>query len=404
MPDPTGPARPPQPTDAAAARVSRADDGARPADSSDPTRPLPHQSDGPTGHSETGPAASSAFSVAPAGLERGPLTVVGRLLDASNVAVLARLGHGSRYAIYKPVAGEQPLWDFPHGQLAYREVASFLIADAGGWDVIPPTVLRDGPLGPGSVQAWITGVPVQVRATETGEARGDAPGTVGTLGTEGAPPPPLGKAILGDEAGDAGEDVVRLFVPDAVPTGWLPAFAGALSHGAPVVVAHADTPRLRSLAVLDAVLNNSDRKGSHLLTGRDGRVWGIDHGVTLHEDDKLRTVLWGWAGDPLAAADVTRLHRLRAALEETPGHADAANAAAGAGRWAAADAGQWSAADAGASDLAAGTGPGALVEALDRLLTVVEVAALRDRVERLLLDGTHPQPSPGWPAIPWPPL
>ena len=71
---------------------------------------------------------------------------------------------------------------------------------------------------------------------------------------------------------------------------------------------HADDERLRRLAVLDAVINNADRKGGHLLPAADGRLYGIDHGVTFHAENKLRTLLWGWAGEPLTedAVEVLR--------------------------------------------------------------------------------------------------
>src|SRR5699024_7827972 len=127
-------------------------------------------------------------------------------------------------------------------------------------------------------------------------------------------------------------------------------------------VSHPDDPRLRSMAVLDAVINNSDRKGSHILLA-DGGLRGIDHGVSLHEDPKLRTVLWGWAGEPLPEQETARLSRLAAALEEE-----------------------------------------AVRDELTELITPAELDALSARVGELLATGVHPAPSEGWPAIPWPPL
>ncbi len=125
---------------------------------------------------------------------------------------------------------------------------------------------------------------------------------------------------------------------------------------------HADDVRLRRMAVLDAVVNNADRKGGHLLPAAGGRLYGIDHGVTFHTEDKLRTLLWGWAGEPLPAEAVTVLERLAAELSGTLG------------------------------------------ERLAGLLTPAETAALRDRVHRLLETGVHPQPGGQWPSIPWPPV
>src|SRR5688572_4297176 len=100
-----------------------------------------------------GPAAGSGVEAV---LESGDIEVVGRLADASNAAYLVRVGGADGpLAIYKPVAGERPLWDFPDGTLAEREVAAWLVSEAGGWGIVPPTVLRSGPAGLGSVQAWV---------------------------------------------------------------------------------------------------------------------------------------------------------------------------------------------------------------------------------------------------------
>jgi uncharacterized repeat protein (TIGR03843 family) len=252
----------------------------------------------------------------------GELDVIGRIAGSSNMAVLGRLG-GERYVISKPVRRERALWDFPDGTLAGREVAAHLVSELGGWGLVPPTVLRDGPLGAGSVQLWI-----------------------------GDPMDPL------DE-----DSVVDLVPTGAVPDGWLPVFDGETSTGAEVTVAHQDLPDVRSLAVLDAVMNNSDRKGSHCLRDATGRLWAVDHGVCFHATPKLRTVLWGWAGEPLPNADLARLHRLEAALDEP-----------------------------------------AVLSTLGVLLPEDDVTALRSRTVHLLRRGRHPAPAPGWPAVPWPPL
>ncbi|MDO5627772.1 MAG: SCO1664 family protein [Mobilicoccus sp.] len=262
-----------------------------------------------------------------------PVHLVGRVMDASNAVFLGRCG--SLPVAYKPIAGERPLWDFPDGCLAHRERAAYLIDAAAGFGIVPPTVLLDGPAGPGAVQWWVTDVPV---------------------GPEDEP----------DEGPDDVDEEGELFLllpPEEVGPPWLPVFTGELPDGRPVTLAHADTPELRSVAVLDAVLNNSDRKGSHLLRGVDGSLWGIDHGVSLHEDDKLRTVLWGWAGEPLAEADLARIETLDAALRDGP-----------------------------------------LLDQCRELLTEAEVSALSARVDRLLRTRVHPLPQPGWPSVPWPAL
>jgi uncharacterized repeat protein (TIGR03843 family) len=231
--------------------------------------------------------------------------------------------------VYKPVAGERPLWDFPDGTLAGREVAAYAVSEATGWGIVLPTVLRDGPFGPGMVQLWV-----------------DV---------------------------DPEVDLVDVTPPRQLPSGWLTVLDALGSDGSPVVLCHADDDRLRRMTVLDVVLNNADRKGGHVLpvgpgaaatTGASDRphVHGVDHGVSFHTETKLRTVLWGWAGEPIGIEAVEVLEQLR-------------------------------------EDLG-----GPLGRRLAALLTRAEVAATARRVDRLLADGVLPYPSDGWPAIPWPPF
>ena len=94
-------------------------------------------------------------------LTAGEITVAGRLAEASNATLYCTISDGQREAacVYKPVAGERPLWDFPHGTLAGREIAAYLVSRASGWDIVPPTVYRDGPFGPGMCQLWIDADP-----------------------------------------------------------------------------------------------------------------------------------------------------------------------------------------------------------------------------------------------------
>ncbi|MBR7742278.1 SCO1664 family protein [Phycicoccus sp. BSK3Z-2] len=256
-------------------------------------------------------------------LTRGDLTPVGRISGSSNGALLCVVGDPADQllAIHKPEITERPLWDYPDGTLVARERAAYLVSEAGGWHAVPPTVLRDGPRGPGSVQLWVGGLDP---ATDV---------------------PPL----------------VDVTSEAEVPDGWHVVLEGESPVGEPVVVSHSPEPALRAVAVLDAVLNNSDRKGGHLL--RDGEaVLGCDHGVSLGVEPKLRTVLWGWAGDPLLPADAARLERLQAALAD------------------------------------------GLTEALEPLLTLAEIAALTERTAALRRTGSHPLPHDGWSAIPWPAL
>ncbi|MEW2415674.1 SCO1664 family protein [Streptomyces sp. NPDC046866] len=289
-------------------------------------------------------------------LAKGELTVVGRIPGASNAVLLCTAVYGGAGVdcVYKPVKGERPLWDFPDGNLARREVAAYLVSEATGWGLVPPTVLREGPYGEGMVQQWIESRDGDADADEDADADAGeaAPGSgTGAEGADGAQEA-AGSALLalveGEEAGE----------------GWKPVGLADVGEGRTALLVHADDPRLRRLAVLDAVINNGDRKGGHLLPGPDGRLYGIDHGVSFHVEDKLRTLLWGWAGEPLTdeAREVLGLLQGRLADGE------------------------------------------ALATRLAELITPAELAAVRARVARLLRTGVHPKPSGQWPAIPWPPV
>jgi uncharacterized repeat protein (TIGR03843 family) len=244
---------------------------------------------------ELTPPVELAVTDALALLERGELSIEGRLVDASNATLYCGVTADgvSAACVYKPVAGERPLWDFPDGTLAEREVAAFAVSAESGWDVVPPTVYRVGPAGPGMVQLWI-------------------------------------------EA-DERADLVRL-------------------------IRGRGSEAIRRVAVFDAVINNADRKGGHLLPTATGHVYGVDHGVSFHIEDKLRTVLWQWAGRALSDELQDVLRRLRRSLD------------------------------------------GSLGERLSDLLTTAEVRRTRARVDRLLSTRRHPEPSDEWPAVPWPPM
>src|SRR6201996_5493369 len=199
-------------------------------------------------------------------LRRGELTVIGRIRSASNATFLceAHLDELQAHCVYKPIAGEAPLWDFPDGTLAGRELAAYLVSAASGWDIVPYTIIRDGPAGPGMLQLWV-----------------DQPG---------------------DEVGEdpeSGPDLVDLLPAGHIPPGFLPVLRAYDYAGDEVTLVHADDVRLRRMAVFDVLINNADRKGGHILSGVDGQVYGVDHGVSLHVEDKLRTVLWGWSGKPV---------------------------------------------------------------------------------------------------------
>jgi uncharacterized repeat protein (TIGR03843 family) len=230
----------------------------------------------------------------------GEIEIAGRILGSTNHAMFCRV---TRHcpppeapvvvnAIYTPIAGERPLDDFPDETLSRREVAAFLVSEAMGWSIVPPTVLRDGPFGEGALQLWVD----------------------------------VDEAV----------DVVAMVVDDDA--------------------------RLRRIAVFDAAVNNTDRKGGHLLPVTGGHVYGVDHGVTFSTVPKLRTLLWGWRGQSLAPDELDGLARLRDALR------------------------------------------GDLARDLAGLLSRGEIAATRRRVDALLETRRFPLPRPDWPAIPWPPF
>ena len=216
-------------------------------------------------------------------LRCGDLTVLGRIRSASNATFLceAKLADRELHCVYKPVAGEAPLWDFPDGTLAGREQAAYLVSAALGWNIVPYTIIREGPAGPGMLQRWV-----------------DQPGD----------------ALDDDDEPGAGPDLIDLLPVGHVPSGFLPIVRAYDYAGDEVILVHADDDRLRRMAVFDVLINNADRKGGHVLSGIDGSVYGVDHGVSMHCDDKLRTVLWGWAGKPVDDETLEHVAALRDAL------------------------------------------------------------------------------------------
>jgi uncharacterized repeat protein (TIGR03843 family) len=220
-------------------------------------------------------------------LDSGELEIIGRLVDASNASLLCRLSDG-RQVIYKPIAGERPLWDFPDGNLASREVAAYYLSEVGNFNLVPRTVLREGPFGVGAVQEWI----------------------------------------------DVSEDV------DVIG------------------IAQSQNSHIRSLALFDVVINNADRKFGHILVTSDGLVFGCDHGVSLHEEGKLRTVIWQFTEMEFTSAEIDQISNLVGAID---------------------------------------------YEYLNTLLSNTEIDALFARLDKLLQDRRFPSPNPNWPAVPWPP-
>jgi hypothetical protein len=219
--------------------------------------------------------------------QSGELEVIGRLVDASNASLLCKLPNEVK-VIYKPIAGERPLWDFPDGNLAGREVAAYYLSEVGKFMVVPKTVLREGPFGIGAVQQWI-------------------------------------------EVSD-NSDVIAL--------------------------AQSDDSQIRNLALFDIVINNADRKFGHILITPEQHIFGCDHGVSFHEENKLRTVVWQFAEKPLVSAEVQKLENLLTTIDR---------------------------------------------KYLSSMLTDGEIEAIFERIKTLLEVGRFSSPNPNWPAVPWPP-
>ena len=220
-------------------------------------------------------------------LKEGEIGNLKRIADASNASIFCTISKDELacHAIYKPIAGERPLWDFPDGNLASREYAAYLISEAAGFKCVPPTVLRDGPFGFGALQYWV------------------------------------------EELDDWGDQYLQ------------------------------ELPGLRSIALFDVVINNTDRKIGHLLF-KGNSIYACDHGVTFHQNYKLRTVLWQFANKELNEIELVQLENL---LQNIPTE-------------------------------------------IDNLITISEKNALIDRIESLLISRKFPLPPTDWPAVPWPPF
>jgi uncharacterized repeat protein (TIGR03843 family) len=244
---------------------------------------------------ERAPLADQLSGVPPV-IAEGALELLGLLPNSSNYTFLARatLGEEGTLAVYKPRRGETPLWDFPDGTLCRREAAAFVVARSLGWPNVPPTVLRGGPEGEGSVQLFV-------------------------------------------EA-DVREHYFTLQErPDLADA-------------------------FRRIALFDVIVNNADRKSGHCLLGNDGRIWVVDHGVCFNVEDKLRTVIWEFVGEPLPPGSEDDLRRIRTELDRGP-----------------------------------------LRDALSPLLDPDEVAALGARADGVLAAGAFPEPGEHRP-FPWPPV
>jgi uncharacterized repeat protein (TIGR03843 family) len=230
-------------------------------------------------------------------LVSGELTLTGLIPWSSNYTFLGEisLGDASAPVVYKPIRGERPLFDFPRNTLAKREVAAYVVCRALGWDFVPPSVLRSGPHGRGSVQLFV----------------------------------------------NVDQDAHFFTFRDD------PAFSHVL----------------RALALFDLIANNADRKGGHCLRAGDGCIIAIDQGLCFHTHDKLRTVIWDFAGEPVPEDLTTDLARLELDLADAEGETR---------------------------------------RALAGLLGVDEITALRSRVAAARTAGIFPAPPEDRRPYPWP--
>jgi len=237
-------------------------------------------------------------------LENGAINAEqGQMRWSSNFASLLTISKDdlTLLAVYKPRRGERPLWDFPDGTLCQRERAAFLTSQALGWGIVPPTALREGPRGVGSMQLFI----------------------------------------------DHDPDLHYFTFPQ------LDIFDSAIK------------PQLMRICAFDWITNNTDRKGGHCLLDAGGHVWGIDHGLTFHPQNKLRTVIWEFANQPLPDTVVDDIKRLCGLLEQETSDYKLAMAS---------------------------------------LLDEMEILALQKRVRQMLRAGKFPDPGRGGPNYPWPPV
>ena len=231
-------------------------------------------------------------------LQQGEILLQGQFLNGSNYTFMVKIQHQELEftAVYKPLRGEQPLWDFPPGTLSKREVAAYLFSDLLGWELVPPTVFRrKGPLGSGSLQLYIEH------------------------------DPEYHYFKFSDE----------------------------------------DHERLRPVALFDLLINNADRKGGHLLKAEeDSHIWLIDHGICFHIEDKLRTVIWDFSGQPIPDPLIADLDRLlaREASEQ------------------------------------------AVTQGLAGLLRGAEINALLSRMRKFLANPVFPEPLSTRRSYPWPPV
>ena len=228
-------------------------------------------------------------------LQKGTIVLEGQFALGSNYTFLVNLAYHSQtiQAVYKPLKGEVPLWDFPTETLAARETAAYILSEALHWDLVPPTIIReDGPFGKGSLQLFIRHDPN-----------------------------------------------LHYFSFDTVVR-----------------------EQLQTTALFDIVINNADRKGSHIILDESGHIWLIDHGLCFHVSAKLRTVIWDFSGETIHADLIARLKTLLNALENHK----------------------------------------AIYTELAELLSTAEIDALKKRILFIIKHPIFPSPDKNKRQIPWP--
>ena len=250
-------------------------------------------------------------------LSSGKIEILGLIHESSNGALKARieLENNTIHAIIKPNALIRPLWDFPNTDLNNREIATFKLSESLKLNFVPTCVLREiKEIGTCLVQEWIE---------------------------------------------EVSNDLVIIRDNLEIPSDYRKVVNGYDELNKLVVLAHQDSDDLRKIALFDFIINNADRKGGHILKDKNQKIWVIDHGVSWHKENKLRTILWGWVGEELNPNDLTLLNIAQDVLNKWLSHEQT-------------------------------------------LISNDEIKAALTRIEVVLKEGKFPEPSKEWPAIPWP--
>ncbi|MEY3515423.1 MAG: hypothetical protein RLY38_575 [Actinomycetota bacterium] len=250
-------------------------------------------------------------------LSTGEIEIEGLIPDSTNGALKLLITNGDEQiaAIAKPDVSIRPLWDFPNMDLNKREYATFLFDRKLELGFVPETVIRDiSGIGNALVQHWI-------RETEN--------------------------------------DLIIVQSPDNIPKSYLRVLQGYDELNKLITLAHKDDQDLRKLCLIDLIINNADRKGNHLITDGNNKMWAIDHGVSWHEEPKIRTVLWGWINQEFNDSDFDLLSLAKSTLED------------------------WLAND-------------------FQYLEMSEIECALERLDELVKNKRFPAPGSEWPAVPWP--